>query len=253
MGLIVAQVGVGDRVKLADGLHGRERLEIGLHLRPLFGIFLSDDRCLRVGIIRDQIVFELGGDNVRGVLCNHGQEPGVCLVGEPVTARLDHQSRVEIAVSKVAIDVIIVGQGAAHCFDGVIDTLDVKLFGLLVGTLDREHFERANLGQDIDPAGIKMACESRGLPVGLPVVVGGGLNEIFFEVIKIGAGKVLWEVLLVQDGLGPGDVGKEPADSVAVDANGGLFAADDVGKVDAVSFKERLAKKSPGDFEADEF
>ena len=54
------------------------------------------------------------------------------------------------------------------------------------------------------------------------------------------------EALFVEDGFGARDVGKKAADGVAVDADGGLFGADDVGEVEAVGLEERLAEKVVG-------
>ncbi len=56
----------------------------------------------------------------------------------------------------------------------------------------------------------------------------------------------------MEDGLGAGDVGEEAADGVAIDADGGLFAADDVGEAEAIGFEEGFAQKGHRDFEADE-
>ena len=71
---------------------------------------------------------------------------------------------------------IEVGQDEAHRLDGAVDALDVEVFGLLGGTFDGEHFERADFGQYEDEAGIEMAGEAGLLAVGLPVVVGGCLE-----------------------------------------------------------------------------
>ncbi len=57
----------------------------------------------------------------------------------------------------------------------------------------------------------------------------------------------------MEDGLGAGDVGKEAADTVAVDAEGGLFGADDVGQAQAVGLEEGFAEEWHWDFEADVF
>jgi len=56
----------------------------------------------------------------------------------------------------------------------------------------------------------------------------------------------------VEESFGAGDVGKEAADGVTIDADRGLFAADDVGQAEAVGFEERFAEERRGDFEADE-
>jgi hypothetical protein len=98
-----------------------------------------------------------------------------------------------------------------------------------------------------------MAGESRGLAVGLPVVVSGCLKEILVQVVEIRARRLGGEVLFMEDGFGARDVGKEAADSVAVDANGGLFGADDVGQVEAVGLEEGFAQKVSWYFEADVF
>jgi len=74
--------------------------------------------------------------------------------------------------------------------------------------------------------------------------------EILCQIVEIGLGVSAGKFLPVEDGFGARDVGKEVADGVAVDADGGLFGADDVGQVEAVGFEECLAQKVAGDFEA---
>ncbi len=243
----------GEGIKFADGLHGFEGLEVVLNTGPLFRIFFGDDRGLGIGVVREEIVFELVGDNLIGALRDHGEKCGVGLVGEGVAARFDDEAGIEITVGKIAFNVIEVGQDEAHRPDGAVDALDVEVFGMLAGALDGEHFEGADLGQYEDKAGIEMAGEAGSLAIGFPVVVSGRLNEILGQFVEIGTGRVGGKVLFVEDGFGPRDVGKETADGVAVDADGGLFGADDVGQVEAVGFEERLAQKVSWHFEADEF
>ena len=57
----------------------------------------------------------------------------------------------------------------------------------------------------------------------------------------------------MQDGFGAGDVGKEATNAVAVDADGGLFGADDVGQAQSVGFEEGFAQEGHGDLKADVF
>jgi hypothetical protein len=83
-------------------------------------------------------VLEFGGDNVRGMLGNHGQELGVGLVGKRIAAGFDDDPGVEITIGDVMIDAIEVGQDEAQRFDGAIEALDVKDFGLLIGAFDGE-------------------------------------------------------------------------------------------------------------------
>ncbi len=241
----------GEGIEFADGFHGFERFEVFLNLGPFFRIFFGDDGGLWIGVVRDEIVFELVGDNFIGTLCDHCEEGGVGPVGEGVAARFDDESGIEITVGEVAFDVIEVGQDEAHRLDGAVDALDVEVFGLHGGAFDGEHFDRADLGQYEDKTGVEMAGEAGVLAVGLPVVVSGCLKEIVSEVVEIGAGRVGGKVLFMEDGFGSRDVGKEAADGVAVDADGGLFGADDVGQVESVGLEERLAQKRPGHFEAD--
>ena len=141
------------------------------------GSFFVMMGALRVGVVLDEIVFEFGGDDVARVLGDHGEEFGVGLVGERVAAGFDDEASIEIAVGDVVIDGIEVGEDEAHGFDGVIDALDVEVFGLLVGAFDGEEFEGADLGQDEDEAGVEVAAEAGSFAVGLPVVVGGGLKR----------------------------------------------------------------------------
>jgi hypothetical protein len=243
----------GQGIEFSDGLHGCEGLEVFLDLLPLFGIFLSDDGGFGICVVREEIVFELVGDDFIRMLRDHVEEFGVGSVGEGVASRLDDEPSIEITVGNVAFDAIEVGQNETHRFDGAVHAFDVEVFGLRSGTLDGEEFESSDLGQDIEPAGIEMAGESRGLAVGLPVVVSGGLEEILVQIVEIGAGCFGGKVLFVEDGFGPGDVGKEAADGVAVDADRSFFGADDVGQVEAVSFEERLAQKVSWDFESNVF
>ena len=106
-------------------------------------------------------------------------------------------------------------------------------------------------GQNEDEVGIEMAGKAGLLAVRLPVVVVGCLVEFPGKIVEIRAGGIGGKVLFVENGFGPGNVWDEAADATTVDADGGLFRADDVGQIEAVSFKERLAQKRPGDFEAD--
>ncbi len=243
----------GEGIKFADGLHGFEGLEVVLDPGPLFRIFFGDDRGLGIGVVREEIVFELVGDNLIGALRDHGEECGVGLVGEGIATRFDDESGIEITIGKVVFDGIEVGQDEAHGPYGAVDALDVEILGPLGGALDGEHFECADLGQYEDKAGIEMAGEAGSLAVGFPVVVSGRLNEILGQFVEIGTGRVGGKVLFMENGFGPRDVGKETADGVAVDADGGLFGADDVGQVEAVGLEEGLAQKVSWHFEADEF
>ena len=54
----------------------------------------------------------------------------------------------------------------------------------------------------------------------------------------------------MEDSFGAGDVGKEAANAVTVDADRGLFGTDDVGEAQTVGFEEGGAEKRHGDFEA---
>ncbi len=122
---------VGDGVEFADGLHGGEGLEIGLDLRPFFGVLFCLDRGLWVGVVGDEIVLELEGDDVGGVFGDDGEEFGVGLVGERIAAGLDDVAGVEIAVGDVVVDGVVVGEDETHGDDRVVDALDVEVFGLL--------------------------------------------------------------------------------------------------------------------------
>src|SRR5216683_2405668 len=205
----------GEGIEFADGFHVFERFEVFLNLGPLFRIFFGDDGGLWIGVVRDEIVFELVGDNFIGTLCDHCEEGGAGPVGEGVAARFDDESGIEITVGEVAFDVIEVGQDEAHRLDGAVDALDVEVFGLHGGAFDGEHSDRADLGQYEDKTGVEMAGEAGVLAVGLPVVVSGCLKEIVSEVVEIGAGRVGGKVLFMEDGFGSRDVGKEAADGVA--------------------------------------
>jgi hypothetical protein len=123
---------------------------------------------------------------------------------------------------------------------------------VLVWTFDGEEFEGSDFGKDEDETGVEMATDTRVFAIGLPVVIGGGLEKIFGEKVKVGAGDVDGKVLLVEDGFSAGDVGEEASDGITVDAEGGLSGADDVGKFKTVGFKESFTQEIGWDFEADE-
>ena len=80
-------------------------------LAHLFWIFFGDDGSFRVGVVGDEIVFELVGDDLVGMLRDHVEEFGVGFVGERVATRFDDQSGIEITVGKVAFDVDRSGSG----------------------------------------------------------------------------------------------------------------------------------------------
>ena len=184
-------------------------------------------------------MFELVGDNLVWMLGDHGEECRVGSVGEGVAARFDDEPGIEVTVGDVAFDAVEVGEDEAQGLDGAVHALDVEIFGLRGWTLDREESEGANLGQDIEPAGIDMASDSRGFPIGFPVVVSGGLKEILAQVVQIGARNIGGKFLFVEDGFRPRDVGKEAMSGVTVDADGGLFGADDVGQVSKKALRRR--------------
>jgi hypothetical protein len=171
-GLVGVEIVFGNGVEIADGLHGGERFEIGLNLRPLFRILFGDDGGGGVGVVGDDVVFELVGDDVGGVLGDHFEKFGVGLVGKRVAAGFDERACVEIAIYEVTIDVVVVDEDAAQYFDGVVEALDVEVFGLLGGTFDGQELECTELWKDVDKAGVHVAAEAGCLAVGLPVVVG---------------------------------------------------------------------------------
>jgi hypothetical protein len=243
---------VGYGVELADGLHRREGLEIGLDLRPLLRIFLCLDGGLRVCVVGDQVVLELEWDYVGRIFCDHREKFCIGLVGETVAARSNDVAGIEVAIGDVVVDGVVVVEDEAECGDGAVDALDVEVFGVLIGAFDGEELKGADFGQDVDEACVEMAADAGLFAVCLPVVVSSGLAKIDGERVEVGAGKVGGEVFFVEDGFGSGDVGQEAADGVAIDADRGFSAADDVGQAKAVGFEERFAEKRSGDFEADE-
>jgi cytochrome c biogenesis protein CcmG/thiol:disulfide interchange protein DsbE len=243
---------VGYGVELADGLHRREGLEIGLDLRPLLRIFLCLDGGLRVCVVGDQVVLELEWDYVGRIFCDHREKFCIGLVGETVAARSNDVAGIEVAIGDVVVDGVVVVEDEAECGDGAVDALDVEVFGVLIGAFDGEELKGADFGQDVDEACVEMAADAGLFAVCLPVVVSSGLEKIDGERVEVGAGKVGGEVFFVEDGFGSGDVGQEAADGVAIDADRGFSAADDVGQAKAIGFEERFAEKRNGDFEADE-
>jgi hypothetical protein len=197
-------------------------------------------------------VFELERDDVVGMLGDHGQEGGVGLVGERIASWFDDETGIEIAVGDVAIDGIEVSEDAAQTGDGAVDALDVQIFRVFVWTLDGKEFESADLGQDEEEACVKMTTDTGRFSIGLPVIVSGRLKEVFGEDVEVRAGEVGGKVLFVEDGFGAGDVRKEAAHGVAVDADRSLFGADDVWQFETIGFKESLAQERGGHLEADE-
>jgi hypothetical protein len=241
---------VEDRVEVADGLHGLKGDEIGLDPGPLSGIGFGGDGGAGVGVVSDEVVLELGRDGAVGVFGEFGQERRVGLVGERIAAGLDDVAGVEVPVGKIALDGVVVGESKANGFHGTVDALDVEVFGLLCWALYGEELEEANLRENEDEAGVKVAANAGRVAVFFPIVFGCGLGEVFDEGVEVGAGNVGWEVLFVEDGFGAGDVGEEAAGGEAVGADGGLAGADDVGKIEAVGFEEGFAEKEVGDIEA---
>ena len=242
---------VGDRVHLPDGLHGIEGLQVCLNGCPLLCVLFGGDGGERVCVIVTDVVFELDGDGACGVLGQLCKKLGVSLVGEWVAAGFDDCAGVEVAVGEVVIDAVVVCHDEAQRSERTIDAVDVEVFGLLVGAANVEHLQSAYFGHDVDEAGVEMASETGFVSILLPVLFGGYLEEFVLQLSKVVAWNVLGETAFVKDGLGSGDVGKEAADREAVDADGGLFAADDVGEVEAVGLVEGGAEQGAGDFEAD--
>ena len=240
-----------DGVEVADGLYGLESDEIGLDLGPLAGVLFGDDGRLGVGVVGEEVVFDLGGDWGFGMFGELGQEEGVGLVGEGIAAGFDLEAGVEVAVGKVLLDGVVVIEDEAERPDGVIDAADVKAFGVLGGALDGEEFEKSYFGQDEDKAGVDVAADAGRVAILLPVVVGRGLQEISGEGVEVWAGDVFGEVLSVEDGFGAGDIGEEAAGGEAVGAKGDLTGADDFGQLQAVGLVEGFGEQDRGDFEAD--
>ena len=148
------------------------------------------------------------------------------------------------------VDAIVVSHDEAECFERTIDAVYVEVFGLDVGAANVQHLEDAYFGDDVDKAGVEMASEAGFVSVLLPVVFGGYLEEFGLQLCEIVTWCVLGEAVFVEDSLGAGDVRQEAADGEAVDADGGLFGADDVRQVEAVGLVEGGAEQGAGDFEA---
>jgi hypothetical protein len=120
----------------------------------------------------------------------------------------------------------------------VVDALDVEVFGLLGGAFDGEHLEGTDFWQDKDEAGEEVAAEAGRVAIFFPVVFSRCLDEVFSEGVEVGAGGIGGKVFFVQDGFGAGDVGKKAAGGEAVDTDGCLPGADDVGQLQAVGLEE---------------
>jgi hypothetical protein len=240
-----------DWVEIAYCLHGLESFQVCLDLGPFCWVVFGGDGCLRVGVVVDEVVFELGGDGAIGMAGEHGEEPGVGLIGEGVTTGLYLEAGIEVAVGKIVLDGVEVVEHQAERSDGAVDALDVEIFGVLVGAANGEEFKCADLGEDEDEAGVEMAADAGWVTIFFPVVFGGCLSEVLHQKVEIRAGDVIREVLFVEDGLGAGDVGKETPGGEAIDTHGGSMGANDVGQIEAIGFEEGLAEKIAGDLEAD--
>ena len=210
---------VEDGIEVADGLHGLEGGQVGLDLGPLLRIVLGGDGRLGVGVVVDEVVLDLGGDGLIGMLGQHGEEFGVGVVGEDVASGFYLEAGVEVAVGKIVLDSVEVVEHQANRSDGVVDALNVEVFGLLVRAFDGEEFERADLGEDKDEAGEEVAADAGALAVFFPIVIDRCLSEVLYHDVEIGAGEVGGEVLLVEDGFGAGDVGQEGSGGESVDAD----------------------------------
>jgi hypothetical protein len=215
-------------------------------------IFFGDDGGLWIGVVSGEVVFELERDDVVGMRGDHGQEGGVGLVGERIASWLDDETGIEIAVGDVAIDGVEVGEDAAQTGDGAVDALDVQIFCVFVWTLDGEQFESAYLGKDEEESRIKMTANAGFFTIGLPVIVGGCLNEVFGEDVQIRTWSVGRKVLFVEYCFGAGDVRKEAAHSVPVDTDRGFFGADDIRQLETIGFKESFTQERQRNLEADE-
>ena len=64
-----------------------------LNLCPLFRIFFSDDGGFRVCVVFGEVVFELDGDDLVGILRDHFEEFGVSHVSERIAARFNDELR----------------------------------------------------------------------------------------------------------------------------------------------------------------
>ena len=198
-------------------------------------------------------MFELEGDDVVRILSDEGQEFGVGFIGGRIGSGLDDGSCVEVAIGKIALDVIVVVEDSAERIDGSIDALDVEVFGLRSWAFDGEELECTDLRQDKDEASVDVAAET-GLPaISLPIVIGRCLLKFIDEVGEVGTGYVGWKAVLVEDSFRAGDVWNEVPHRAAVDADGSLSLADDLADVNAVGFKECVVDEAVGDFEADMF
>ncbi len=179
-----------------------------LNLGPLIGVLFRDDGRLGIGIVFDEIVFELEGYDVVRIPGDDGQEFGVGFIGKRIASGFDEGSGVEVAIGEIAVDVIVVVEDSAEHIDGSIDAFDVEIFGLLSGAFDGEELERADLRQDEDEASVEVAAETGCLAIGLPVVVGGCLVKFVDEVgsrsgLGASVGKLfLWRMVSARAMLG---------------------------------------------------
>ena len=69
----------------------------------------------------------------------------------------------------------------------------------------------------------------------------------FFSSSRSGLGMSAGKFLLWRMVSARAMLGRKLRTALAVDADGGLFGADDIGQVEAVGFEERLAQKRSGE------
>ena len=84
-----------------------------MDLGPLLRILFGADGSGGVGVIVIYILFQAGGDGLRLVVGDHGEQARVGLVGETVTTRSNRGAGVEIAVGDEGGDGVEVGEVVA--------------------------------------------------------------------------------------------------------------------------------------------
>jgi hypothetical protein len=122
---------------------------------------------------------------------------------------------------------------------------------MFVRPFDGEELEGAELGEKEDETCVEMAAEAGRLTVLFPVIVGRGLRQILHQGIEVRAWDVLGKVLFVKESFGASNVRKKTSNGITIDPDGGLFTADDIGKIEPIGFEERFAEKRAWDFETD--
>ena len=103
--------------------------KLGLHAGELLRLALQVDDLLRVGEVGQQVALDAEGDGSGGGDGDLVQQVGVRLVAQAVGAGTDRGPGVEVLVCQTAGGGEGMGEHLAHGVDGVVQRIDIVLFG----------------------------------------------------------------------------------------------------------------------------